>query len=140
METAAMVNSMYPFFKKEKINIHISQQKVIMQNIPLKFASLVSYKDAFINLNTVKANCFKIQNRFFARLRNCGYTKVPQKRLFRCVKFGSTQYPSSMWTNFRCRTHFQVTFLKENCFSEGNNPRCTLQKTSVSVPNTCVQV
>ena len=70
METAAMGNSMYPFFKKEKINIHISQQKVIMQNIPLKFASLVSYKDAFINLNTVKANCFKIQNRFFARLRN----------------------------------------------------------------------
>ena len=30
---------------------------------------------------------------------------------------------------------FQDTFSEENCFSEENNPRCTIQNVSVSVPN-----
>ena len=33
---------------------------------------------------------------------------------------------------------FQGTFADKNCFSEENNPRCALQKASISLPNNCV--
>ena len=41
----------------------------------------------YVTYKTVKSHFFKIQNRFFARLRNRGYKKVQLKRIFRRVKF-----------------------------------------------------
>ena len=41
----------------------------------------------YVRCNSIKANFFKIRNKFFARLRNRGYKKLPLKRLFRKVQF-----------------------------------------------------
>ena len=111
----------------------------------------------YVRYNTIKKNFLKIRNKFYARLRNRGYKKTPLKRLFRCVKFGQRKdllAVSSEMFNFRetrdsevecnlirdSERIFQDTFSEEINFSEENNPRCTIQNISVSVPFKSVKV
>ena len=41
----------------------------------------------YVRYNTVEHIFFKIWNTYIASLRNCGYKKVPLKKLLRCVQF-----------------------------------------------------
>ena len=111
----------------------------------------------YVRYNTLKRNFLKIRNKFFARLRNRGYEKIPLKRLFRRVKFGQRMELlaiSSEKLDFReirdtevecnlindSERIFQDTFSDEIYISEENNPRCTIQNISVSVPSNSVSV
>ena len=79
-------NSIHLFFKRKTINICISQQKVVNAKNTIKNI-IHSELKRYVTYKTVKSHFFKIQNRFFARLRNRGYKKVQLKRIFRRVKF-----------------------------------------------------
>ena len=111
----------------------------------------------YVRYNTLKRNFLKIRNKFFARLRNRGYEKIPLKRLFRGVKFGQRMELlaiSSEKLDFReirdsevecnlindSERIFQDTFSDEIYISEENDPKCTIQKISVNVLSNSVNV
>ena len=102
-------------------------------------------------------NFLKIRNKFFARLRNRGYEKIPLKRLFRRVKFGQRMELlaiSSEKLDFReirdsevecnlindSERIFQDIFSDEIYISEENDPKCTIQNISVIAPSNSVSV
>jgi len=148
------------FASKGKFDISIFQKKCNKyMYIPAKSGHakhtiknfISSELKRYVRFNTVKLGFLRIRNKFYARLRNRGYSKVQLKRLFKHVKYGQRMNLLSMScekekfhdireTEVESELIIESERLFMDVFAEvlnsqsENLPRCDVHNMSINVP------